>query len=1304
MVISALGSNICGGDSLVSLTAVASSGVPPYSYLWSNGETGMTIQNLPIGNYEVTVTDSSNGWGMQFTTIPGSLPVIPSEVINHIDTMAGTGGSISLSVSGGTPPYSYLWSNSATNANIYSLGAGQYSLTITDIQACTYDFDYIIGYYNSNQSLTIVDSILNNPCFGDNQGAIYLSISGGVTPYSIHWSNGDTVPFRYSLYSSNYAVTVHDANYSPPSSTMPWTYASTGFSHTVTIPANSILLDGNPISTGDYIGLFHNDNGLFKCAGYVEYLGAGLNITAIGDDPGTSTKEGFFSGELFNWRVWDSSTGNQHLLMASYDSAYASTDHFSNTSASGISLMMGNSMLDFGNQVIDTFQVTSPTYISAYQSGSNYAGYGVSHINATDGYINCTVSGGTTPYSFVWSNGETTEDIANLYSGTYQLTITDAHGCTTTLGRTLTAPYSPFELATSTAPESCSGNCDGTITLTPSGAFTPYAYQWSNGASTSQISNLCAGTYTVTVTAENTQAYPGLSWPTTVTAQSHTIYIPDTCLNAINLENLSRIGAFYLNNGIYSCSEYSIWSPGMGGISITAYADDPLTPDKDGFDIGEEIVWMARYGTSDVLKVLSLSYGSGQPNMGSFAVNGMSEISMFSLMNFEITQSITVDMASPILINETITMVDPIAGTLGAISTAPSGGQSPYAYLWNTGATSSSISNLSSGQYSLTVTDILNCFAVDSFLIDSLGSFLSFDLLISEPTCNGANDGSVTVTNLIGQGPFTYHWSTGAVTNYIDGLSPGNYSITITDYYGATATNSIALTEPDSLMLTLNSTGVDPAVGNNGQIEAIVSGGATPYFYQWSTGDTSNPLTGLSIGTYQLTLTDSYACSATAATSIDFSVLPPWTLSFSGNCHSIDIPASALLEIDGTPIEPNDFIGAFYNNNGNYQCGGYVVWSSAGSTLLAYEDDTATYILDGFLTGNEFQWKFWDASTNTEHYAAAIYNATYPDQQYFAVGGSSAVYSIQSIGISATIYGTISIPTKTFLPTGIMLLYQQTPSGFMVISKTPVYNGYYIFTGIQAGDYLLYAIPKPGQEFGIPAYFGNQTDWQDGNWVTVINNSSIANIVLDPVIPYNTGTATIEGIILQGSDASYNPAVFDDDWFPQTKAFGDPARNIAILLYDDQMNPMDFRLTNDQGNFEFSQLEYGSYFVKVEKAGLQSDSVLVVLDASNPIVSDLVFHLNQGQILSNENIIADFDMRIFPNPVSDELQIILPGNSENISIELFSITGQKQDLQGFQNLEGLKKHTLDVSNIQSGVYMLKITVGDTIFVEKITKL
>ncbi|WP_460504379.1 SprB repeat-containing protein, partial [Hymenobacter agri] len=121
---------------------------------------------------------------------------------------------------------------------------------------------------------------------------------------------------------------------------------------------------------------------------------------------------------------------------------------------------------------------------------------------SSSGSIDLTVAGGTAPYSYRWSNGATTQDLTNVAAGTYTVTITDALGCTATASGTVTQPAALALSTTLTSPSCCNGS-SGSIDLTVAGGTAPYTYQWSNGATTQDVSGIGAGTYSVTVTDAN---------------------------------------------------------------------------------------------------------------------------------------------------------------------------------------------------------------------------------------------------------------------------------------------------------------------------------------------------------------------------------------------------------------------------------------------------------------------------------------------------------------------------------------------------------------------------------------------------------------------------------------------------------------------------------------------------------------------------------------------------------------------------------------------------------------------------------
>jgi type III secretion system FlhB-like substrate exporter len=122
---------------------------------------------------------------------------------------------------------------------------------------------------------------------------------------------------------------------------------------------------------------------------------------------------------------------------------------------------------------------------------------------AATGEVDLTATGGTAPYTFAWSNGSSTEDITGLIAGVYTVVVTDDNGCVDSLSATITEPAAPLALTATTVDVLCHGAATGEVDLTATGGTAPYTFAWSNGATSEDIINLIAGTYTVIVTDDN---------------------------------------------------------------------------------------------------------------------------------------------------------------------------------------------------------------------------------------------------------------------------------------------------------------------------------------------------------------------------------------------------------------------------------------------------------------------------------------------------------------------------------------------------------------------------------------------------------------------------------------------------------------------------------------------------------------------------------------------------------------------------------------------------------------------------------
>ncbi|NJN77676.1 MAG: hypothetical protein HC803_04550, partial [Saprospiraceae bacterium] len=195
----------------------------------------------------------------------------------------------------------------------------------------------------------------------------------------------------------------------------------------------------------------------------------------------------------------------------------------------------------------------------------------------------------------------------------------------------------------------------------------------------------------------------------------------------------------------------------------------------------------------------------------------------------------------------------------GTATVAPTGGTSPYTYLWSTGATTQSVSNLAPGTYTVTVTDVNGCQDVETVVIEAFGCGLTATIAANNNvTCNGGADGSATVTPSGGNTPYTYLWSANAAsqtTATATGLAAGTYTVTVTDVTSCTVTQTITINQPVVITITsVTPTPVSDCGLNNGQIKIVASGpGALQYSIDnGSNWQASDIFTGLSAGTYNI--------------------------------------------------------------------------------------------------------------------------------------------------------------------------------------------------------------------------------------------------------------------------------------------------------------------------------------------------------------------------------------------------------------------------------------------------------------------
>lgn len=239
-------------------------------------------------------------------------------------------------------------------------------------------------------------------------------------------------------------------------------------------------------------------------------------------------------------------------------------------------------------------------------------------------------------------------------------------------------------------------------------------------------------------------------------------------------------------------------------------------------------------------------------------------------------------------------------GNTGSATATGAGGTPSYAYLWSSGDLTASIINKSAGSYTVTVTDSKSCFTTAIANISQPFSAMGITMSQTNAYC-GQNNGTVTANATGGSGGFSYTWAgSAATTQTISGLSPNTYSVTVTDQKGCTVQGSTSVsTDPNTLTVNINST--DASCGqNNGSAVAFPSGSSIGATYLWSNGQTLSSVSGLSVGAYQVTVTNASGCTATSSTNIGSSNGPSISVSsFDATCYGLN-NGSAIASVSST--------------------------------------------------------------------------------------------------------------------------------------------------------------------------------------------------------------------------------------------------------------------------------------------------------------------------------------------------------------------------------------------------------------------
>ena len=438
-------------------------------------------------------------------------------------------------------------------------------------------------------------------------------------------------------------------------------------------------------------------------------------------------------------------------------------------------------------------------------------------INATgtscgldNGSATVTIQGGATPYTILWSNGDSTLVINDLKAGTYSVTVEDASGCTATETVQISNSF-PLQIMIHMTDASC-GQADGSAEAEVITGQGPFTFLWSTGSVDSVINGLAAGQYIVTVTSSDNCSVSD-------TAMINSVNGPEISINATGT----------------SCGVDN----GSAAITIQGGAT-PYT-----------ILWSNGDNTLIINDLKAGAYSVTVEDASGCIATG----------------TVQVDSSSPLQIM--IHTTDASCGQAdGSAEAEVITGQGEFTFLWSTGSVDPAIDGLAAGQYMVTVTGSDNCSAVDTAIINSANG-PAVDVVKTDSEC-GAASGSAKVVISGGTPSFDITWSTGQKSEMIEGLTPGAYSVAVTDGQGCITIVSFNITAIGNVLASVADVRPTTCGRTDGTVSLSVTGGAAPYEYLITDGTDPRLLTSdqalisfdsLPAGSYNYIIKDIMGCT-----------------------------------------------------------------------------------------------------------------------------------------------------------------------------------------------------------------------------------------------------------------------------------------------------------------------------------------------------------------------------------------------------------------------------------------------------------
>ena len=830
----------CFGINNGSATVNITNGISTYSYSWSTNplQTNATATGLAPGNYSVTITDA-NGCTTQLSTSISQPPILSVTNTNtNINCFGSSTGSITANPSGGTAPYTYIWTpGNITTQTISNLPIGSYTVQVTDSKGCIKNATSTL---TQSPALTATNSTTDVSCFGGNNGTVSVVAIGGIAPYNYTWTGSSSTSSTSSnasgLSANTYVVTITDALLCTLTQTF--------------VIAQPTQLVVSQSSTNESCSYLNNGTATVIASGGTP------NYTYLWSPGGMQTSS-----------VTGLQSGNYAVVT---------------TDAKGC-------------QQTNFVSIAQPALLTANMINQ----VNVSCFGGNNASVSVNAAGGTPAYSYNWlPGGMNTSSVSNLTANTYTVTVSDVNGCTATSSVTITQPSAALTVSIAKSDALCFGSNTGSIITTTTGGTPNYSYTWTPGNIHSQnLSNLAAGNYSVVVvdskgcSASNNAT---ISQPFQIVLNSSSVTA--TCSQANGQASVLASGGSgsfsyvwspsggtnSIATGLFSGS-YSVTVSDANGCSASDIVNVNDATGPSITIIGTTNVTCN--GGNDGTATATVSSGTGpftyswQPSGGNAPIATGLTAGVYTLTVIDANNCQSLATTSPPISEPTALTIDVTHTNLtcnesdnGSATAAVFGGTPGYSYLWSVNNdTNATVTNLPAGNYFVVATDANGC-TINSAVSISQPQLLQVTTdTIKNISCLGGSDGEISL-NVSGGSPFySYAWSPVIANgNTISNLAAGSYSVQVTDVNGCTTSTVVTLTQPASALSVTTTSNSTSCFGNsNGTASALASGGIAPYQFQWSpSGGNLATASSLPAGNYTVLVTDNKGCQSNATVTV----------------------------------------------------------------------------------------------------------------------------------------------------------------------------------------------------------------------------------------------------------------------------------------------------------------------------------------------------------------------------------------------------------------------------------------------------